>query len=369
LSPARTAHKPDRHCHASAALAAQSPLAIAGNALAATADIDGDGRGDTVRLLSPGLGTPSVLQITLASGRVLTAPAGDGLPPARLLRIANVDGRRGAEIFVDTQHISTEDTVSIYTDRARNLAVAERLPAFGGDFGIKFAFNCTRQGVRAIVQHQFLLDHGRWSRTDTTYVWHNGRLHRQGPSRTAPLPASPPRPQLRREPPIVVWLGSLRTYEAASGAGPRRRQTRLIATAATGARLVGGRERTWHASAPATPTPARVNLTMFTSASSTIGARSTRAATIRPFVSASFARRRNASEAGIASACGRARSRGSARDASAAQRSATARALRSATRVSPTSTTVAGPSCSIFYHSAITRSHGDAVWSRHPTKL
>jgi hypothetical protein len=339
--------------------------------LAATADIDGDGRGDTVRLLSPGLGTPSVLQITLASGRVLTAPAGDGLPPARLLRIANVDGRRGAEIFVDTQHISTEDTVSIYTDRARNLAVAERLPAFGGDFGIKFAFNCTRQGaVRAIVQHQFLLDHGRWSRTDTTYVWHNGRLHRQGPSRTAPLPASPPRPQLRREPPIVVWLGSLRTYEAASGAGPRRRQTRLIATAATGARLVGG-ARTYMARFSARHTHTRageldhVHVGVLDHRGQEHPSRHDPPIRQRELRSTAKCER----SGDRASACGRARSRGSARDASAAQRSATARALRSATRVSPTSTTVAGPSCSIFYHSAITRSHGDAVWSRHPTKL
>jgi hypothetical protein len=175
---------------------AASLRVLAAQALGTSADIDGDGRPDAVRLLSHGVGTPSTLQVTLATGRVLTAPAGDGFPPARLLRIANVDGRRGAEIFVDTAHISTEDTISIYTYRGGRLTVGGRLFAFGGDFGIKFGFNCTRQGaLHAIVSHLFLLTGGRWTRADTTYVWRSGQLKRTGPKRTAALRGSPPRSQ------------------------------------------------------------------------------------------------------------------------------------------------------------------------------
>ncbi len=179
-----------------ACAAAFCSLGLAAQALAATADIDGDGRPDTVVILSNGPGAPQTLQVTLATGRVLTAPAGDGLPPAMIVRIRRVAGRRGAEIFVDTAHISTMDTITIFDYRQRRLEVAGELFAYGGDYDIRFGFDCMRRGAQhLIVQHAFTLNGTRWSRKDTIYVWRNGLLKRRGPSTTRSISGAPARGQ------------------------------------------------------------------------------------------------------------------------------------------------------------------------------
>lgn len=175
---------------------AATMLATVAQADTTTADVNSDGRPDTVRIASAGPGTPSTLVVELAGGPTLTASAGEGLPPARVLRVANVDGRRGAEIFVDTSHISTDDTITIFTYLDGQLVVAGHLLAFGGDYGIEFGFNCTRTGdVHAIVSHSFTLNGRRWSRSDTVYVWRNGRLARHGHMSTTVLRGIPPRSQ------------------------------------------------------------------------------------------------------------------------------------------------------------------------------
>jgi hypothetical protein len=102
--------------------------------------------------------------------------------------MANVDGSGRAAIFVDTAHISTDDTVTIFVYHAAHLTLAGRLLAFGSDYGIKFGFNCARSGTaHEIVAHSFLLNGHRWRRSDTNYLWRNGRLVRSGQTRTAAL--------------------------------------------------------------------------------------------------------------------------------------------------------------------------------------
>lgn len=149
-----------------------------------------------MHMVSAGAGTPSTLQADLATGTMLTTSVGDGLPPARILKIAKIDGTGRADVFVDAAHISTDDTVAIYVDRGNRLIVAGRLPAFGGDSGIRFGFNCTRVGVRhAIVSHSFQLRPESWFRSDTLYLWRAGRLQRHGSTRTVALTGPPPRSQ------------------------------------------------------------------------------------------------------------------------------------------------------------------------------
>jgi|GEM_PF-3628650 len=162
--------------------------------LASSADVDGDGSPDTVSIISGGQATPSTLEVRLATGTVLTAPAGEGLPPAQVLRIRNVDGRRGGEIFARTAHISTDDTITVYAYAGRRLVVAGQLLAFGGDFDYRFGFNCVRVGpFHEIVSHFFSREMGSWSRADTVYVWRNGLLVRHRVRRAVALSGAPPR--------------------------------------------------------------------------------------------------------------------------------------------------------------------------------
>ncbi len=189
-------------CPVIAVLAATAVGWPASVAVAQSADVDGDGRPDTVALAAatnPDGGSGAVtLRVTTASGARLAAPVSDGLPPPpRILRVANVDGRPGAEIFVDTAHISTMDTVGVYTYRRGRLARAGSFLVFGGDFDFKFGITCSRAGTaELLIQHEFTRNPGHgWTRSDKTYVWRAGSLVRRGHTRTTRQAGAPRRSQ------------------------------------------------------------------------------------------------------------------------------------------------------------------------------
>jgi hypothetical protein len=169
-------------------------VTVAGVALAAANDVDGDGRSDTIQIIESTTG-PSTLQVDLATGTRLTTPVGQGLPPTPDVRLVkNVDGRRGAEIFVDAEHISTNDTIAIFTLRSGQLHLAGQLFAFGGDDGIKFGFTCRVSSHKHLITaHRFLRGtNGKWKRTDKDYLWRKGTLRRTGRARYKTLSGTPP---------------------------------------------------------------------------------------------------------------------------------------------------------------------------------
>lgn len=157
----------------------------------ARADIQGNGRLDTI-VLTPA-STGGRIEATLSSGRtVVVDTASDAYFLPGLVAIGNVDGRPGAELFVDEQHITTEEIVAIYTYAGGALRRAGALPAYGSEFGIRFGLTCASRGGRHYVYDDLYelrgAAHRRWTRRRTVYVWRGPRLRRLsvGPARSIP---------------------------------------------------------------------------------------------------------------------------------------------------------------------------------------
>jgi hypothetical protein len=146
------------------------------------ADVNGDGRPDLVTLRKGSFTTPGRLSVALAGGRRLSVKIPtDAVYLPSLLAVGNVDGRRGAELFVDTIHVTTAESVGIFTLWAGKLKLAGTLSAFGEDSGSRFGISCTRRGARhLVIQHDFEQDVAAaghpWTRRDTTYTWSAGAL-------------------------------------------------------------------------------------------------------------------------------------------------------------------------------------------------
>ena len=162
----------------------------------ARADIEGDARLDAIVLTPASSG--GRLEATLSSGRTLVVNTSSDAPflPG-LVAVGNVNARPGAELFIDEQHITTEEAVAIYTYAGGTLRRAGALPAYGSDFGIRFGLTCaSRSGRHYIYDDLYELRgsaHRRWVRQETIYAWHGSTLKRLGisPARSISAPPSP----------------------------------------------------------------------------------------------------------------------------------------------------------------------------------
>ena len=169
----------------------------------AHADVNGDGRPDLIALRKTHKGHGRI-EVTLATGRrisVKTSTFAAALPA--LVAVGNVDGRPGEELFVDVEHISTDEFIAVYTYWHGQLRHAGTLPGYSAHPGLWAGMTCSaRGGKHFIIVHQFVLgpvSHPRyWTRQDTDYVW-------QGPA--LKLTASRPATRLSGLPsPALVGL-------------------------------------------------------------------------------------------------------------------------------------------------------------------
>ena len=162
------------------ALPASNPRANLSVVYRAYADVNGDGRLDlvTLRHISNSKGQ---LTVTLSGGGRLsvTTPADAAWLPG-LVATGNVNGHPGEELFVDVGHVTTAESISIYTDWQGALVRAGTLSAYGYDYGILSGLTCRAQGTRHLItQHDFYIKFGtqqQWMRQDTMYVWQGPRL-------------------------------------------------------------------------------------------------------------------------------------------------------------------------------------------------
>jgi len=160
----------------------------------AHADIEGDGRLDAIVLTPASSG--GRLEATLSSGRTVVVDTASDAPflPG-LVAVGNVNGRPGAELFIDEQHITTEETIAIYTYAGGTLRRAGALPAYGSDFGIRFGLACASRGRRHYIYDDLYelrgSAHQRWMRQETVYVWRGSTLKRLGSSPARSIPGPP----------------------------------------------------------------------------------------------------------------------------------------------------------------------------------
>jgi hypothetical protein len=148
----------------------------------AHADVDGDGRPDLITLKQATFGHPGgQITVMLASGRVLTVKTSTSAVflPA-LVTVGNVNGRLGDELFVDVEHISTGDSINIYTYSQRQLRLAGGL-SVSGHAGLFAGITCSaKAGEHFITLHEFVLQPlvgpRYWTRKDTDYVWRGPSL-------------------------------------------------------------------------------------------------------------------------------------------------------------------------------------------------
>ncbi len=161
----------------------------------AHADVDGDGKPDLITLhrISPGHG---LINARLASGPLLsinTSSIAVSLPA--LSAVGNVDGRPGEELFVDVEHISTNEFIGVYTYWKGQLRHAVTLSGYSAHPGLWAGMTCSAHASRHFISvHQFVRQPGRyWTRQDTAYVW-NGpslKLYAKHPARRIPGLPSP----------------------------------------------------------------------------------------------------------------------------------------------------------------------------------
>jgi hypothetical protein len=129
------------------------------------ADVDGDGRPDLILLYATlarnQSGTGFVprrftLKVVRASGGMLTARV-PHLENDTILRVRNVNGRPGAEIFIQEGSISSGSFARVYTFDGRRLLRAGGF-TYGGDSASRYGFVCRRGDPATIIQYAFLLE-------------------------------------------------------------------------------------------------------------------------------------------------------------------------------------------------------------------
>ena len=163
-------------------------------------DVTGSGHRSLVTVTHASSG--GRLTVSLGSGHRLSVALPSDAPflPG-LVSAGNVDGRPGAELFVDVLHITTDEEIRILTVWNGHLRSGGQLPAYGEDNGIRFGMTCAATAKRHLVtDHAFTLHfaaHPRyWSRRDTVYAWTGPHLVRIRRGPAVRLSGAPPAGQL-----------------------------------------------------------------------------------------------------------------------------------------------------------------------------
>jgi hypothetical protein len=168
----------------------------------ALADVDGDGRQDVVTLtaLEPGTTVqPSggLLRVELASGPVISVTTGTDAPylPG-LVRVGNINGRPGEELFVDVGHLTTEEDIAVYTYAEGRLLDAGTFAAYGEEYGIRSGITCSsRAGAHLLTEHAFELRGRagrRWWERNTVYGWAGTSLRLRSRGSAQRISGGPP---------------------------------------------------------------------------------------------------------------------------------------------------------------------------------
>jgi hypothetical protein len=166
------------------------------------ADVDGDGKLDVVLLYTEPGGKNYVHRFTLkvvrASGGVLTTRLPEGDIPAAISRLRNVNGRPGVEIFIHFVHVSTAESVAVYSFGSNRLQLSGELSYGGYDAGLRFGFTCHTAKQPTIVQDDFSLSAApsTWRHTATTYRWASVGLQKAQTQTTTFIGTSAPRSEV-----------------------------------------------------------------------------------------------------------------------------------------------------------------------------
>jgi hypothetical protein len=161
------------------------------------ADVDGDGKVDLVLLYTnPRINGDAyrfTLKVFRAGGGVLTARVPDGDIPAEIIRLHNVNGLSGAEIFIHFVHVSTAESAAVYSFDGNRLRLSGELSYGGYDAGVRFGFSCRVAKHPAIVQDEFALSTmpRAWRHVVTTYRWDSAALQ-QGATQTGTFTGTRP---------------------------------------------------------------------------------------------------------------------------------------------------------------------------------
>ncbi|MGH2894265.1 MAG: hypothetical protein ACRDPM_13525 [Solirubrobacteraceae bacterium] len=155
------------------------------------ADVDGDGRRDTVILYAT-LGhqrfetryAPKAfwLVVRRASGGELRTrlPRSESNP--FFLQHGNLNDLAGDELIVQVSRISSGSNAVIYTDATGRLIREPLVLAYRGDSVFKAGFVCRTGPHPQIAQHTYellgSLATSPWRNTTTTYTWHGDILRR-----------------------------------------------------------------------------------------------------------------------------------------------------------------------------------------------
>jgi hypothetical protein len=178
----------------------------------AFADVNGDGRLDQVTLRRTGVSRGELTVALRSGGRLLVATSSDAVWLPGLVATGNVDGRAGEELFVDVAHVTTAESIGIYTDWRGRLVRAGVLSAYGSDYGVLYGITCGVQRSRhLVIEHSFYIKFGthQWMRRDTVYAW-------QGPALKV-FVREPTRGLRGAPPPALVGVQCGHLPRAASG--------------------------------------------------------------------------------------------------------------------------------------------------------
>jgi hypothetical protein len=166
------------------------------------ADVDGDGKVDLVLLYTkPGVKSYAyrfTLKVFRADGGVLTARVPEGDIPAEIIRLRNVNGLPGAEIFIHFVHVSTAESADVYSFDGNRLRLSGELSYGGYDAGVRSGFSCHTAKHPTIVQDEFASSTmpRTWRHTVTTYRWASAALQ-QGATYTGTfIGTSPPQSEV-----------------------------------------------------------------------------------------------------------------------------------------------------------------------------
>jgi len=160
----------------------------------AFADVNGDGRLDLVTLRRTGASKGELTVALRGGGRLFVATPSDAVWLPGLVATGNVDGRAGAALFVDVAHVTTAESIGIYTESRGRLVRAGTLPAYGNDYGVLYGVTCGAQGNRhTVTDHSFFIRFGthQWMRHDTVYMWQGPALKLFSRGRTSRLRGAP----------------------------------------------------------------------------------------------------------------------------------------------------------------------------------
>lgn len=158
-----------------------------------SADVNGDGSADQVAVQQES--GEAKLRVVIAAGADLTLPLDAPAlgPYPRLLGSADVDGQPGDDLFVDLAHISTYDTIAVFSLRDDALTRIFRGWAFGSDVDSRFGLSCIPSQRRIVTRTFALTGRSRWSRTTVVNTFRSDGTLRRGKTRRASVRSVPRR--------------------------------------------------------------------------------------------------------------------------------------------------------------------------------